>query len=141
MKVYKFTLNVSNLNNDEKAQMSLDYDFRNLLEDIDKYIGYHRIDENTMIMYLYTEDESIYYKIFDILFDYKMFVDVKDITEEMKFDYAKFQGIDDITNSNYELLINFIYYIYCDDFILDYISINGKEKFDNQITQKFFSVK
>lgn len=136
MKVYKFTINVSPLH-DSNTYESVNKEFESLLGDVNKYVGYTNTDDSKMVMYFYSDCDKTMMSLYDILFDYKLFIDVKEITDDVKSDWTQFDGIDDITNNNYNLLSNFIVSEYNNDFILDYIIKNGESRFKSEILEKF----
>lgn len=140
-KVYKFTIDVSKLNADEALSCSVDKAFSNVLGDINKYVGYTDMFDNDskVIMYFYNGgDDSIMSDFYDVLLDYRLIIDMVDITNDIKLDYSQFPEIDDVVKPNYDLLRKFLKSEFDDDFILDYISKNGESKFKDKILEKFF---
>jgi hypothetical protein len=139
-KVYKFTIDVSRLNADEAYSNLVDKAFNNVLGDVNKYIGYAGTeDESKITMYFYNGgDDCIMPSFYDVLLDYRLIIDMVDITDSVKLDYSQFSEIDDVTKPNYDLLRKFLKSEFDDDFILDYISKNGEVKFKDEILEKFF---
>ena len=138
MRVYKFTIDVSTLS-DPKVYENVDNAFKSLLGDVNQFVGYAETDDSSkMIMYFYSDGDKTMSGLYDILLDYRLLIDVKDITEDMKLDYTQFKGIDDVTNHNYDLLRKFINSEFSDDFILDYVAKNGKDRLKTEILEKFF---
>jgi hypothetical protein len=140
-KVYKFTIDVAKLNASETLSCSVDKAFKDVLVDVDKYIGYTDMFDNDskVTMYFYNGgDDSIMSEFYDVLLDYRLIIDMVDITSDIKLDYSQFPDIDDVVKPNYNLLRKFLKSEFDNDFILDYISKNGESKFKNEILEKFF---
>jgi hypothetical protein len=139
MKAYNFILDITKLK-DESTQSIFDKEFKKVLgNNLDDFIGYTEAeDENKMIMYFYTHEESTLKDLLDILLDYRMIIEMKDITEELKLDYTKFKDIDNFILPNFDLLDKFIQYHYDDDFIIEYIANNGVDRYKTEIKEKFF---
>jgi hypothetical protein len=132
MRIYKFRINTENLK-DEKDHELMDSRFSDLLGKVEDHLAVVYNDNPIITTYLYTDDQSIVNGFFDILFDFNAFYDMKEITQDVLFDFKQFEQIDSIYDKNSSLLYKFLLDNIDTDFALDYIEKNGKEKFETDI--------
>ncbi len=134
MKVYKFIVNVDPIKDnyeDFENDLNIALSFK-----INKYIAESKLDNGNYVIYLYVQEEKLYQAVVDVFLDYNIIIKGSDITEKVKLDYTQFKDIDDVFN--YDLLRDFLKSEFSEDFILDYISNNNIDKFNNCIVEKFF---